>query len=65
MPRVRKPDPRGKDRGVQLEMPAARTRRLRVAAIRMGLLTLRAQLEDLLGQVERLHQPRRGPSGRP
>ena len=37
---------------------AALSRRLRVAAVREGLLTLRAQLEDLLGQVERFHQPR-------
>ena len=34
-------------------MPAGRT-----AVVREGLLTLRAQLEDLLAQVGRLHQPR-------
>jgi hypothetical protein len=36
-----------------------------VAAVREGLLTLRAQLEDLLAQVERLHQPRQRRSARP
>ena len=44
---------------------AALSRRLRVAAVREGLLTLRAQLEDLLDQVNRLHQPRPRRSIRP
>jgi hypothetical protein len=39
---------------------AARSWRLRVAAVREGLLTLGVQIEDLLDQVERLHQSRSG-----
>jgi len=31
-----------------------------VAAVRNGLLAMKAQLEDLLAQVDRLHPPKRG-----
>jgi hypothetical protein len=36
-----------------------------VATVRDGLLVLRAQIDTLLGQVDRLHQPRRARSIRP
>jgi len=35
-----------------------------VAAIREGLLALREQIDDLVGKVDRLHQPRSGRSTR-
>jgi hypothetical protein len=57
--------PAGRPAACSSRCRAVRSRRLRIAAVREGLRTLRAQIEDLLGQVERLHQPRRRPSTRP
>jgi len=50
--------PAGRTAACSSRCRAARSRRLRVAAVREGLLTLRAQVADLLDQVDRLHQPR-------
>ena len=54
MRRVRKADARGADRRVSSRRRAARSRRRRVAGVREGLLTLKAQIEDLVDKVNRL-----------
>ena len=60
-----RPMPAGRTAACSSRCRAARSRRLRVGALREGLRTLRAQVEDLPGQVDRLRQPRRRRSTRP
>ena len=63
-PACGEPMPAGRTAACSSKCRAARSPRLRVAAVREGLLLLRAQLEDLLNQVDRMHQPRARRSAR-
>jgi hypothetical protein len=56
--------PEGRTAACSSRCRAERSRRLRVAAVREGLLTLKAQIEDLVDKVNRLdgtHTRSRGP----
>ena len=50
--------PEGRTAACSSRCRAERSRRLRVAAVREGLLSLRQQLEALVEKVDRLHVPR-------